>query len=102
MPSSFRRLAIAGLAAAMAFALVLAATDPPGPGLDPDAMQYMGAAESLARQGIYQIPSAPWWSADTVSALAHFPPGLPTALAIPVHFGMTPPQAARLVNALAA
>lgn len=102
MPLSLRRLIVAGVLAATAFALVLAATDPPGPGLDPDAMQYMGAAESLARRGIYEIPSAPWWSADTVSALAHFPPGFPTALAIPIRFGMAPPQAARLVNAVAA
>ena len=91
----------AGLALA-AFFLVLTATDPPGPGLDPDAMQYMGAAESLAAHGRYQIPSAPWWNSDSTSALAHFPPGFPTALAIPVRLGMTPPQAARLVNALAA
>ena len=97
-----RRLIVAGLAAVAAFALVLAATDPPGPGLDPDAMQYMGAAESLARHGIYQIPSAPWWSADSVTALAHFPPGFSTALAVPVRYGMSPPQAARLIDAIAA
>jgi hypothetical protein len=93
---------LAALLSVAAFSLVLAATDPPGPGLDPDAMQYMGAAESLAAHGRYQIPSAPWWSSDSTSALAHFPPGLPTALALPVRLGMTPPQAARLVNALAA
>jgi hypothetical protein len=102
---SIRRVAatlVATLLAVTAFALVLAATDPPGPGLDPDAMQYMGAAESLAAHGLYRIPSAPWWSTDSTSALAHFPPGLPTALALPVRLGMTPPQAARLVDALAA
>jgi hypothetical protein len=92
----------AGLLALGAFALVLAATDPPGPGLDPDAMQYLGAAESLAARGVYQIPSALWWSADSISALAHFPPGFSTAIALPVRMGMAPPQAARLVNALAA
>jgi hypothetical protein len=95
-------LLLAALLSAAAFSLVLAATDPPGPGLDPDAMQYMGAAESLAAHGRYQIPSAPWWNSDSTSALAHFPPGFPTALAIPVRLGMAPPQAARLVNALAA
>ncbi len=86
----------------MAFALVLTVTDPPGPGLDPDAMSYMGAARSLVAHGDYRIPSAPWMSSDSTSALAHFPPGYSTALAIPVAFGMEPPQAARLVDALAA
>jgi hypothetical protein len=103
-PSQRRTAAtlVAALVAVTAFALVLAATEPPGPGLDPDAMQYMGAAESVAAHGIYQIPSAPWWSTDSTSALAHFPPGLPTVLALPIRLGMAPPQAARLVNALAA
>ena len=96
------RLAPAALFGILAFALVLTVTDPPGPGLDPDALSYMGAAESLVAHGTYRIPTAPWTSADSTSPLAHFPPGFPTALAIPVALGMTPPQAARLVNALAA
>ena len=85
-----------------AFALVLAVTDPPGPGLDPDALSYLGAAESVVAHGEYRIPTSSWPSADSTSPLAHFPPGYPTALAIPVRLGMVPPQAARLVNALAA
>lgn len=85
-----------------AFTLVLTATDPPGPGLDPDAMAYMGAAESLVAHGQYRAPGAPWWRADSTEALTHFPPGYPTALALPVRLGMTPPQAARLVDATAA
>ena len=96
------RLAPAALLGILAFALVLAVTDPPGPGLDPDALSYMGAAESLVTQGTYRIPTAEWTSADSTSPLAHFPPGFSTALAIPVALGMAPPQAARLVNALAA
>jgi 4-amino-4-deoxy-L-arabinose transferase-like glycosyltransferase len=96
------RLAPAALLGILAFALVLAATDPPGPGLDPDALSYMGAAESLVAHGTYRIPAAPWTSVDSMSPLAHFPPGYSTALAIPVALGMTPPQAARLVDALAA
>lgn len=87
---------------ALAFALVLAVTDPPGPGLDPDAMAYMGAAVSLARAGRYDVPAANWASADTVSPLTHFPPGFPTAIALPVRLGMAPAQGARLVVALAA
>lgn len=96
------RLAPAVLLGIAAFALVLAVTDPPGPGLDPDALSYMGAAKSLVEHGTYRIPTATWASADSTSPLAHFPPGYSTALAIPVAFGMAPPQAARLVDALAA
>jgi hypothetical protein len=86
---------IATLLVAAAFGLLAS-------GLDPDAMQYMGAAESLAAHGDYRVPVAGWESADSTSALAHFPPGYSTALAIPVRLGMAPPQAARLVQALAA
>ena len=64
------RLAPAVLLGILAFTLVLVVTDPPGPGLDPDAMQYMGAAESLAAQGAYRIPSATWTSGDNTSPLA--------------------------------
>jgi hypothetical protein len=100
-----RRIAVALLAAALgvaAFALVLAVTDPPGPGLDPDAMAYLGAAVSLAHAGRYDVPAADWASPDSTSPLTHFPPGFPTAIAIPVKLGMAPPQGARLVVALAA
>ena len=90
------------LAGAAAFALVLVITDPPGPGLDPDALAYMGAAESVAAHAEYRIPMATWASADSTSALAHFPPGYPTVLAIPVRLGMPAAQGARLVEAVAA
>jgi len=96
------RLAPAALLGIAAFAFVLTVTDPPGPGLDPDALSYMGAARSLVEHGTYRIPTASWADADSTSALAHFPPGYSTALAIPVAFGMAPLQAARLVDALAA
>lgn len=96
------RLAPAVLLGVVAFSLVLTVTDPPGPGLDPDAMSYMGAAQALVKKGTYRIPSASWTSADSTSPLAHFPPGYSTALAVPVALGMEPPQAARLVDALAA
>jgi hypothetical protein len=92
----------AALLSIVAFALVLGITDPPGPGLDPDAMSYLGAAESFASKLEYRVPSAGWLSADTTAPLAHFPPGYSTALAIPVRLGMAPMQAARLVQALAA
>jgi hypothetical protein len=92
----------AALLGAVAFALTLIITDPPGPGLDPDALAYMGAAESVVAHGTYQIPTAQWTSADSTAPLAHFPPGYSTVLALPVLLGMTPPQAARLVEATAA
>jgi hypothetical protein len=86
----------------VAFTLVLIITDPPGPGLDPDALHYMGAAESVVAHLEYRVPVASWSSADSSAPLAHFPPGYSTVLAIPVRLGMAPPQAARLVEALAA
>lgn len=92
----------AALLGIVAFTLVLLATDPPGPGLDPDALQYMGAAESLAEHGEYRVPTAKWSSADSTSPLGHFPPGFSTALALPVRFGLASTQAARLVEAAAA
>jgi phosphate starvation-inducible membrane PsiE len=97
-----RQLLPALLSGVVAFALVLMATDPPGPGLDPDALSYMGAAESVAAHGEYRIPKSDWTSADSTEPLAHFPPAYPTVLALPVRLGMAPPQAARLVQAAAA
>ena len=92
----------ATLLGAVAFALVFIITVAPGPGLDPDALQYMGAAESVAAHGEYRVPKAKWDSRDSTEALAHFPPGYPTALALPVRLGMPPTQAARIVQATAA
>ena len=81
---------------------VLAITEPPGPGLDPDSMSYLGAAESLVRHGTLRIPSARWSDADSTEALGHFPPGFPLAIAVPVALGAVPAQAARGVEAVAA
>lgn len=92
----------AALMGIIAFALVLVITDPPGPGLDPDALSYLGAAESLVAHGAYRIPSAKWTSADSTEPLAHFPPAYPTVLAIPLGLGMAPAQGARLIQAIAA
>jgi hypothetical protein len=86
----------------VAFALVLEITDPPGPGVDPDALAYVGSAESFARHGQLRIPTAHWDSGDSTSALSHFPPGLPIAVAVPVRLGMDPVQGSRLVSATAA
>jgi hypothetical protein len=90
---------IAGLVAAAGVWILSA---PPGPGLDPDAASYLGAAESLAHGRGYRIPIADWRSPDSTSALAHFPPGYPTVLAAAIAIGATPAGAARIVNAAAA
>jgi hypothetical protein len=86
----------------VAFALVLDITEPPSPGLDPDALAYLGSAESFALHGEFRTPTAHWPSSDSTSALSHFPPGFATAIAIPVRLGMAPVQGARLVEAAAA
>ena len=101
-PPALKQRAIAALLGVAAFALVLVITDPVGPGLDPDAMAYMGSAESVAAHATYRLPTAEWTSADSTEPLAHFPPGYSTALAIPIRLGMSPPQGARLVEAIAA
>jgi hypothetical protein len=97
-----RRAILAAVAGIIAFTLVLIATEPPGPGLDPDAASYLGAAVSLVRHGSYRVPVTPWTAVDTTGLLAHFPPGFPTAIAGPIAVGFSPIQGARLVIALAA
>ena len=89
-------LILGGIAAALSFAI----TAPPGPGLDPDAASYLGAAQSLAGGHGYRIPIADWATADTTSVLSHFPPGYPTAIALPIALGVSPLNAARVINAV--
>ncbi len=86
----------------LAAGTVAIATASPGPGLDPDSQQYLGAAISFARIGAYRVPTSSWTVADTTEPLTHFPPGLPTLLAAPIALGAPPLSAARLVIALAA
>jgi hypothetical protein len=57
---------------------------------------------SFARTGAYRVPSSGWAAIDTTDVLAHFPPGLPTAIAGGVALGVAPIQSARLVMAVAA
>jgi hypothetical protein len=97
-----RRSVLAALFGAAACYGVLLITEPPGPGLDPDSMSYLGAAESLVRHGTLRIPAAHWADADSTSPLGHFPPGFSLAIAVPVALGAPPPEAARGVEAVAA
>jgi hypothetical protein len=85
-----------------AFGGVLGITDPPGPGLDPDAMSYLGAGLTFAHDGTFRVPAPAWTSADTSMPLAHFPPGFPATIAAGIAAGMTPVNAARFVEAVAA
>ena len=98
VPRLLLPLAFAGAA----FVAVLWITRPPGPGLDPDAMSYLGAAQSFAEHGTLRIPSGEWDSPDGTEALGHFPPGYSLVLAGPVALGAEPVQAARAIEAVAA
>jgi hypothetical protein len=90
---------LAGATAAAIFAL---GTASPGPGLDPDAQSYVGAAASLAHSGAYRVPTSSWTAPDSTAPLTHFPPGFSTAIAGPIILGLDPLQAARLIIVLAA
>jgi hypothetical protein len=82
--------------------LVAFATASPGPGLDPDAESYLGAAQSLARIGTYRVPTTGWSAIDSTEPMTHFPPGMSTLIAAPVALGLTPIAAGRLINIVAA
>jgi hypothetical protein len=97
-----QRSVLSALLGAAACYGVLVMTDPPGPGLDPDSMSYLGAAESLLRHGALRIPAGHWSDADSTAPLDHFPPGFPLAIAVPAAFGAPSVQAARGVEAAAA
>lgn len=86
----------------VAFAGVLSVTDSPGPGLQVASGYYLGAAESLVAGHGYRVATADWSSPDSTTALTRYPPGFPTAIALPERFGFPPDQAARLVEALSA
>jgi hypothetical protein len=97
-----RRLVAALVLGALASAAVVYVSEPPAPGLDPDAMSYVGAGQSLAGIGRLRIPDADWWDADSTSALAQFPAGFPITIAAGIGAGLAPVQAARVVEALSA
>jgi hypothetical protein len=91
-----------GVLAAVVALLILFVTRSPGPGLDPDGMAYLGAAQSLVRSGTLRVPTGEWSNPDSTSALSFWPPGYPAAIAIPVVAGLAPVQGARFVNVVAA
>ena len=85
-----------------AFWGVIEVTEPPGPGLDPDALAYLGTGNSLAHGHGLRVPSSGWASTDTMAPLVHFPPGFPATIALGITAGATPVNAARFVEAAAA
>jgi hypothetical protein len=94
--------ALAGVLAALAAVLVAAGTRPPGPSLYGDSSGYLGAAQSLVRQGTLRVPNAPYTSADSTKPLDQWPPGFPALLAIPMRAGASPMASARIVVILSA
>jgi hypothetical protein len=97
-----RLLPLGALLAAVAAWAAFTLSSPPGPGLDPDAMSYLGSAQSLAAGQGLRIPSAPWHASASTAPLAHFPPGYPLAMAVGVGAGLTPATSARVIMAVAA
>lgn len=97
-----RRALVAALLALAMMASAFRFTAAPGPGLDPDAMSYLGAARAFVADGALRVPTAPWSSDSTTEPLSHFPPGYSLALAGPIALGADAVRAARLVQALAA
>ena len=95
----FTLTALLALAAAWA---TLELTEPPGPGLDPDATAYLGAGISLAAGHGLRVPTAIWFNPDTTAPLSHFPPGFPTLIAAGITAGLIPTNAARFIEAAAA
>ena len=96
------RAALAAALGSLAFAGALWLTQPLGPGLTPDAMSYLGSAESFAHGRGLRVPYASWSEADSTAPLRVFPPAFPIAIGATVRLGATPVQGARFVQALAA
>jgi len=72
----------------------------PRPGLTPDAMSYLGAAESLVHQGSLREPFATWNAPDSTTPLTDYPAGFSLVLAPPIAAGVPGPRAAAWVEAL--
>jgi hypothetical protein len=83
-------------------AFVLLATSARGPGLCPDSMSYLAAAESMARGVGPEVPVAEWSQSESQSRLRHFPPLFPALIAVAMTLGLPAAQAARWLEAFAA
>jgi hypothetical protein len=81
---------------------VLWSLRPPGPGLDPDSMSYLAAADSLAAAGVPRVPFADWSSRKSTDRLRDFPPGFPFAIAALREAGLPSPRGAAWVESASA
>ena len=81
---------------------VLWSMRPPGPGLDPDSMSYLAAAESLADAGVLRVPFEEWSSRESTGRLRDFPPGFSIAVAALRKAGVPSERGAAWVEAACA
>jgi hypothetical protein len=81
---------------------VLWSMRPPGPGLDPDSMSYLAAADSLERAGELRVPFAEWSSRDSTARLRDFAPGFSAAIAALETTGVSSERSATWVEAASA
>src|SRR5215813_3288829 len=88
-----------GLAAA---GLVLRADEPPGPGLDPDSMSYLAAADSIAAEGQPRVPFNVWTGPTDTRRLKDFPPGFSAAIAALEEVGVSNQRGAVAIEAASA
>ncbi|MGI9079130.1 MAG: hypothetical protein ACR2G6_17640 [Gemmatimonadaceae bacterium] len=88
---------------AAACLLMLFVTSGAGPGISPDSISYLSAAQSLIRTGDMRSPSMLEWEvpADTIP-YAGFPPGYPAAIAVPLALNASPVESARAIQAVSA
>jgi hypothetical protein len=96
------RLAASIVLGALAFAGALGITSGAGPGLDPDSMSYIQAANTLAHGRGLRDVQRDWASVDSTMPLAHWPPGYSVAIAGVERVGLDARQGARLIDAVAA
>ncbi|MEP7064931.1 MAG: hypothetical protein ABI889_02750 [Gemmatimonadota bacterium] len=97
-----RRLAASIALGALALAGALGITSGAGPGLDPDSMSYLNAANTLAKGSALRDVDRDWTSVDSTMPLSHWPPGYPIAIASAERLGFGPMGIARALNAIAA
>lgn len=72
------------------------------PGASSDSVAYLGAAESFARDGTFEVPFSEWNAADSTEVLAHYPPGFPVLISLPMYVGVRSHPAALWVMAASA
>jgi hypothetical protein len=97
-----RALPLALVLGLLAGSAVLWATRPPGPGLEPDSMSYLSAADSFVENGSPRVPFNDWSSPTGTERLQHFPPGFPLAIAALRSIGVPSERSAAWVEAAAA